>query len=87
MNEDSRLAFRRRVAPASAVLVLLALPALAGGGSANAGSERIAFDWTETYAGVFVGAGRPEKPGLPLEKPSTSTTRLSGRPAPTKTPA
>ena len=60
MNEDSRLAFRRRVAPASAVLVLLALPALAGGGSANAGSERIAFDWTETYAGVFVGAGRPD---------------------------
>ncbi len=65
MNEDSRFAFRRRAVSAPvvfALFVLLALPALAGGGAANAGGERerAAFDWTETYAGVFVGAGRPD---------------------------
>ena len=60
MNEDSRRSFRRRAVSAPAVFVLLALPALAGGGSANAGGERAAFDWREAYAGVFVGAGRPD---------------------------
>lgn len=65
MNEDSRFAFRRRAVSAPVVFVLfvlLAFPALAGGGAANAGGERerAAFDWTETYAGVFAGAGRPD---------------------------
>ena len=60
MNEDSRRSFRRRAVSAPAVFVLLALPALAGGGSANAGGERVGFDWREAYAGVFVGAGRPD---------------------------
>ena len=62
-NENSRSGPGRRAVSAPVVFVLfvlLALPALAGGGAANAGGERAAFDWTETYAGVFVGAGRPD---------------------------
>lgn len=54
-NENSRSVSGRRVA--SAVLVLLALPALAGG-SANAADEGAVFSWTGTYAGVFAGTGR-----------------------------
>ena len=62
-NENSRPGPGRRAVSAPAVFalfVLLALPALAGGDGANAGGERerAAFDWTETYAGVFIGAGR-----------------------------
>lgn len=98
MNENSRPAFRRRAvfsAPVVSVLfVLLALPALAGGGSADAGSERGAFDWTETYAGVFAGAGRPDnrvvdvdgfsawgKPGFSVGYDATGTVvgALAGR--------
>ncbi len=55
-NENSRPVPGRLAA--SAVLVLLALPALAAGGSANAANEGAVFSWTGTYAGVFAGAGR-----------------------------
>ena len=60
MNEDSRLAFRRGTAWRIVILVLLALPAPAIGGPANAGNEGAVFNWTGTYAGVFAGAGRPD---------------------------
>ncbi len=56
MNEDSRRGAAWRIA----ILVLLALPAFAIGGPANAGNEGAVFNWTETYAGVFAGAGRPD---------------------------
>ena len=64
-NENSRPVPGRRAVSAPACIflfALLAFPALAGGGAANAKGERerAAFDWTETYAGVFVGAGRPD---------------------------
>ena len=57
-NENSRPVPGRLAA--SAVLVLLALPAFAAGGSANAANEGAVFGWTGTYAGVFVGAGRTD---------------------------
>ena len=96
-NENSRPVPGRRAVSAPVVFilfVLLAFPALAGGGAANAKGERAAFDWTETYAGVFAGAGRPDnrivdvdgfaawgKPGYSVGYTTTGTVvgALAGR--------
>ena len=60
MEENSRPGFRYFFAWRRAILALLISPVLASAGPANAGSADAAFDWAETYAGVFAGSGRAD---------------------------
>ncbi len=60
MKENSRPAFGHISAWRHMVLALPALLALANGSPANAEGEDAAFDWTGSYAGIFVGSSRAD---------------------------
>ena len=60
MKDKSRPASGCVLARRYAILALLILPVPASAGPATAGSADAAFDWAETYVGVFAGSGRAD---------------------------